>query len=845
MGEVYRAKDTRLQREVAVKVLPLTVASDPGRLRRFEKESRAASALNHPAIVTIYDVGQTDGVSWIAMELVEGKTLRELLVPGPMLVKRLLQLAPPIADGLARAHESGIVHRDLKPENLMVTKEGLVKILDFGLAKLSAPSSDTDQDSRLPTVTGTSPGVVLGTVSYMSPEQASGQNVDYRSDQFALGSILYEMTTGKRAFQKKTSVDTLAAILNEEPEPVGAINPQAPVQLRWIVERCMAKVPEERYVATRDLARELSTVQTHLSDTPSGAVPSRGIRRRLSIPVWIVLPVAAMLVTVGILSARWLATQGTRSLVPTFRRLTFRRGNILSARFAPDGQTVVYGAAWEGRPSELFTVRTDSVESRPLGLDHANVESVSSKGELAVLLGKGGFQTGDVGTLARVPLGGGAARELQEQVSSAVWAADAETLALTRRLPSGSVRLEYPVGRLIEESFFLYDANIALSAGGDLAFAETNADRLWTIWVSDGAGRKRALVKGLRELQGFSWSRRTGELLFIGGRQGGDAQLWAVSISGRERLVWPGAKGFILHDIAPDGRLLVERYSSRRGIVWVAGSGAPERDLGWLDGTALRDVSRNGSQILFSEFGEGGGGGIQGGGVYIRRTDGSPAVRLGDGLPMSLSADGKWALSITESAMPEIVLLPTGPGSPRQVPLEGLKPTAALFIGDGSKIGIFHFAPGEPEQLSIVGLEGGRPKPVPLEGANALAFVTFSLDGARAAYGDSERRIRIVAVSDGMATSVPGATLEACEQITNWNGDGRYLVVQNGCDVPARVFRISVQNGERSLWKEIEPNDHTGIVTIGPVWFTADESSYAYDYQRTVSSDLYLIEGMK
>src|SRR5262249_54482297 len=224
MGEVWRARDSRLGREVAIKILPADVASDPGRLKRFEKEARSASALNHPNIVTIYDIGATDSVSWIAMERVDGKTLRELLFGGALPIKKLLPIAAQIADGLAKAHEAGIVHRDLKPENVMVTKDGLVKILDFGLAKLSTPGSGSDEGSQLPTETGTSPGVILGTVGYMSPEQAGAQPVDFRSDQFSFGSILYELATGKRAFQKGTAVDTLSAILHEEPKSLAQAN---------------------------------------------------------------------------------------------------------------------------------------------------------------------------------------------------------------------------------------------------------------------------------------------------------------------------------------------------------------------------------------------------------------------------------------------------------------------------------------------------------------------------------------------------------------------------------------------------------------------------------------------
>ena len=314
MGEVYRARDARLSREVAIKVLPESLASDVERLRRFEKEARSASALNHQNIVTIYDIGSESGVSFIAMELVDGVTLRELLASGPLPTKRLLQISPQIAEGLARAHEAGIVHRDLKPENVMVKKDGLVKILDFGLAKLASTGSGSDEASQLPTMTGTQPGVVVGTVSYMSPEQASGQTVDFRSDQFSLGSMLYEMATGRRAFQRKTAIDTLSAILNDDPEPLATANPQAPAPLRWIAERCLAKEPRLRYASTEDLARDLASLRDHVSEvsSSSGTVPaSRGSnRRRLSLPVLGAVAAALALILAGVLGQRWVLHRG-------------------------------------------------------------------------------------------------------------------------------------------------------------------------------------------------------------------------------------------------------------------------------------------------------------------------------------------------------------------------------------------------------------------------------------------------------------------------------------------------------------------------------------------------------
>ncbi len=336
MGEVYRARDAKLGREIAVKVLPQATASDPDRRQRFEQEARSASALNHPNILTIYDIGEADGSLYIAMELIEGRTLRELVASSePLPTKRLLDLAVQIAEGLAKAHGAGIVHRDLKPENLMVSKDGYVKILDFGLAKLTEmPSSAA---SVLPTAIAapTEPGTVMGTAGYMSPEQASGQPVDYRSDQFTLGAILYEMATGKRAFQRKTGAETLVAIIREEPEPLAQAAPRAPAPVRWIVERCMAKDPDDRYTSTRDLARDLKSVRDHLSETTvsgglAAAEPARTRRRGWLLPAALALAAGAGL---GFL-LKGLAA-GKPSAPEQFQPLTFQRGAILERALRP------------------------------------------------------------------------------------------------------------------------------------------------------------------------------------------------------------------------------------------------------------------------------------------------------------------------------------------------------------------------------------------------------------------------------------------------------------------------------------------------------------------------------
>jgi Tol biopolymer transport system component len=352
MGEIYRARDAKLAREVAIKVLPQEVSADPGRLARFDREARSASALNHPNIVTIYEVGSADAISYICMELVLGRTLRNLLAEGPLPLKRLLALAVQMADGLARAHEAGIVHRDLKPENVMVTREGLVKILDFGLAKRVDTSGA--QDSPATTSEFSRPGTLVGTVGYVSPEQLTGRGVDFRSDQFALGSILYEMATGARAFARGTDVETLAAIINDEPESLRHRAPGIPTGLRWAIERCLAKDPEERYASSRDLARDLAQLRDHLAEE---AAPATARRRtgRLGV-AW-----AASLILVSAAMLFW-GLRGSRSpLVPPVRfSVPLPAGaSQLRATVSPDGTVLAMEVA-NGGQRRIYLRRLDA-----------------------------------------------------------------------------------------------------------------------------------------------------------------------------------------------------------------------------------------------------------------------------------------------------------------------------------------------------------------------------------------------------------------------------------------------------------------------------------------------------
>ncbi|HWZ84611.1 MAG TPA: protein kinase [Thermoanaerobaculia bacterium] len=829
MGEVYRARDPKLGRDIAVKVLPSATASDPDRRQRFELEARAASALNHPNILTVYDIGEADGSLYIAMELVEGKTLRELVASGePMPTKRMLELGVQTAEGLAKAHAAGIVHRDLKPENLMVSKDGYVKILDFGLAKLTETVS---QDaSVLPTAIAapTQPGTVMGTAGYMSPEQASGQPVDYRSDQFTLGAILYEMATGKRAFQRKTGAETLVAIIKEEPEPIGQLAPKAPAPVRWIVERLLAKDPEDRYASSKDLARDLKSVRDHLTETSfSGglevAEPAKARRRGWALPA-----VAALVIGIAAGFLLRNVTTAKPGPPPEMKRLTYARGAIRTARFAPDGQTIVYGAAWEGLPLEIFSTRADSSESRSLGLPSADVLAVSSTGELAISLHRRymfGFQS--VGTLARVPLAGGAPREVLEDVEDADWSPDGTSLAVTRDVGNRG-RVEYPIGKVLYDTAG-WAGNVRVSPDGRLvAFIDhpQKGDNNGTVKVVDTNGKVR--LNGPFSIRGVAWSPR-GDEVWSAGREG----IVATSLDGKSRIAWLAPGGGIA-DIARDGRVLCMLNSSRREMVGLAPGEKTERNLTWLNWSFPNDISSDGATVLFNEQN------LEPMGLYLRKLDGSPAVRLGEGNAIGFSPDGRWALSIKELANGQFTLLPTGAGEPKVLSKTGIAISSAIYFPDGKRILISGNEPGHGSRLFVQDIAGGNPRAISPEGVNFI-FPTLSPDGKSVLATGPDRRLATYPIEPGEPRPLPGQETE--DVPLRWTPDGKAVFVYHPSAPPLRVETIDVKTGRRTLWKELRPPDPSGVEQVGPIQIAPDEKSYVYSYRRTLD-ELYLATGL-
>jgi serine/threonine protein kinase/Tol biopolymer transport system component len=840
MGEVYRARDSRLAREVAIKVLPSAVGTDPERLKRFEREARSASCLNHPNIVTIYDIGSTDSTSYMAMELVNGESLRAVLAEGDLPYHRLLQIGTQVAEGLTRAHAAGIVHRDLKPENVMVTGDGLVKILDFGLAKLAqAEGTGSHGLTNISTFSSaTEEGVVLGTAEYMSPEQALGKALDFHSDQFSFGSILYEMATGRQAFHRESGVETLAAIIREEPEPIAAVNEEIPAPLQWIIARCLAKDPYNRYASTEDLARDLATLRDHISEAKSNVGPllratpaasRRGRLARLGIEALAALADKA-------LAAAAVIWRG-RTSPPSYHRLTFQRGTIWSARFAPGGQAIVYGAAWNGKPFQLFTMTINGPESRSLELPDADIMSVSPTGEMAISLGCHFHHTFKTkGTLAQVSLSGGAPRLLAEDVEWADWLPDSSALAIVREV-GGRDRLECPIGRVLYETAG-WISDIRVSPDGEhIAFFDhpDSVDPRGSVAMVDRGGRKRILSKGGGRPRGLAWSPNGQEIWYTAG-QGRERSLQAVSLSGKERLIARIPGTLTLFDISREGHVLIGQENDRVGIMGQVPGESAEKDLSWFDQSTLRGISSDGQTILFLEAST-----VPAYSTYVGRTDGSKPVRIGDGIPFGLSPDEGRVLAIVHSSPPRVCIYPVGPGESLTLPNDSVAYSWVSWFPDGKRILATGAERGHGRRLFVQDLAGGAARAISAEGVT-FSWDALSPDAQWVAARGPEGTISLYPIEGGPPRPVPGLTRE--DEPIGWADEGRSLFAYRRGELPARVMRVDVATGHRVPWRVLMPPDPAGVTGIIRARITSDGKYYAYSYLRLLS-DLYVTDGLK
>ena len=830
MGEVYRARDTRLQREVAIKVLPETFARDPERLQRFEHEARLLSTVNHPNILAIHDVGSQDGVHYLVSELLEGQTLREKMSAGPLSQRRGIEYSVEIARGLAAAHEKGIIHRDLKPDNIFITKDGRVKILDFGLAKQAVGEAGLTGQSATMTAP-TQPGVVLGTVGYMSPEQVRGQALDHRSDIFSFGAILYEMISGKRAFKGDTGIETMNAILKEDPPELSESGLNVTPGLERIVRHCLEKEPGLRFQSARDLAFDIESLST-LSSTAKPVVVSRlAGAASYRTPLLVAIPVLLIVAAAAFLTGR--RTQESPS--PVFTRLTFRGGHLDSARFSPDGHTIVYGASFGDEPLQVYTTRPDAPQSRELGLKNSTILAISKQDELAITLDHGYVSSNlGGGTLARVPLNGGSPRELSQNVGSADWSPDGQSLAICVQR-GREVTVEYPVGHVLYHTP-AWAFNIRISPNGkSVAFIDhpLGGDSFGRVIFIDQNGKQRILTQDFSDIRGLAWAPSGKEIWFTASHVHLSSNLYAVDLEGHQRLVWSGGGGIVLEDIASDGRVLFVRENRRRGIAGLFPGHSTETDLSWQDWSLTTRISPDGKWVYFSEEGDGGGPRYS---AYMRATDGSPAIRLGDGSPYGVSPDGKWVASIVPGRPGQLWLLPTRAGEPKNLSQPGFDYGFALWTPDGKHLVIQAQETGKQPRTYVSGPEGGPLKPVTPEGINAVItangdqlisrdgddFVFYPIDGS------APRRFKAMI----SPFEVPLSPLP-----------GQYVIGAERPEVPLKLFRYDPLTGAKQPWKELAPPDRAGVYLVNRFDFTPDERWYVYSYVRDLS-DLYLVEGL-
>ncbi len=848
MGVVFRARDSRLGRDVALKTLPPASATDPVRLQRFEQEARATCALNHPNVLAVFDVGRHGDTPYLVTELLEGQTLRAKLESGPLSLRRSVEVVAQVARGLAAVHEKGIVHRDLKPENLFVTRDGQVKILDFGVARAV----------ELPASTGTLPltqdGAVLGTAGYMSPEQVRGRPADARSDLFALGVIFYECVSGRLAFPGESPVERGYAILNTEP-----LSPTTNTSVAAVIRRCLEKSPDERFQTARELLAALEA--SSLASDPSGVAAPLPTPSRLS---WLPLIAAGLLlvVTVGALSFSGRGGVSPRPAAESAvvvhappvssKRLTFRNGTVLNARFSADGHSVIYSGLFDGSMARVYAGVLDGAQLRSVSTPRTTLFDVSSHDELA--LGNRDpvpeNRFGDI--LSKASLAGGAPRPLLNGVVAADFAPD-DSLLLTR-YDGKRYTIEYPPGRVrVADTNPLELARLSPD-GQHLAFLRRTVagDDRGMVDVVDLDGALLARSSLAWTVNGLVWAPAGNEVWFSAGFTSAEREIWALPLSkgARERRVYSMPGSLRVLDVDEKGRLLISVGIARNRIFGKVAGEPREQALSWLDGSIPVDLSDDGRAMLFMEGNGPSGTEVQ---TWLRTFDDpdSQPVLLSLGYARALSRDKKWALISPTPPFTTLRLVPTGAGSPIDLP-----------AGDFSNIINAHFFPDGKGVVLTARDHDGKPhiyvQPVLTERGEV------EVGGPSEIATDEELLSTGPPSPDGK--TLLGLTWNAREPVLidlesggltklklppdstpiQWTRDGKSVVISRhpSDDFAMDLSRFEVASGKlASLGPAIGPTDTVGVVHTQAGLVTPDLKHYVFVVHQQLD-ELYLLEGL-
>ena len=881
MGEVYKARDPKLGRLVAIKVLPAILATDRNLVNRFEAEARAVAALSHPNVLGIFDFVREAGYVYAVMEFLDGDNLREKLKAGPLPVKRTVEIAIEVAQGLGAAHATGIIHRDIKPENLFITREGRVKVLDFGLAK---QLFDLGGDSESATIASgfapkaTEAGVVMGTVGYMSPEQVRGETADQRADVFAFGVVLFEMLTGQRPFKGDSPVQTMAAILELEPPELVTTRGPLPPALERIVSHCLEKRPEARFQSMKDVAFALSnlgTVSSTIASKPRPRLARPGSRPRTPLAA-----AGASLGTLALALVFWAMgwPPFTPKAPPTFTRLTFTPGTVEAALFGPDGRTIYFSERINGGVPELFVLHPGAQEPKPLGVTDSLLLGVSASSELAILRSPIAYYQAEYrGMLAQVGGEGGPIKEIQEHVLSAAW--DGTGLATLITDEQDQLSLEFPAGKTLLKA----DPSARLlrlmrvSRGAEfMALVDSDGTSKSEVVVYDRAGQRRVLFTKPGDANGDTFTGLAwgpGDTLWYSELMGDQTTLWAQPRrGGRRRLLWRAEGTKALMDVSAEGRVLLANHQVRRGVLMQKAEEVAARDVSVASGSQAEGLSADGKSLLILESPILDGGTPQDR-AYLSGLDGRPALKVAKGTPWTLSPDGQWLQmqysgfepkdldpAVTAAFLqagldprdvldlanpvPYLLFVPTGAGHPFALSLpKGMEGVGFAFLHPDGKRVIFNSGEHGQSFWYEIDRHGGAPKVLtkPGYGRQFVGLASLSPDGSRLLVVQGNRFF-VQDLAGGEPRLI--AAIQKQERPLGWGPDGNSIYIRSEQWIlPLTVIRLDLTTGARRKMFEFMPGDPSGILMMRSVFLPPGGQVCVLDYVRQIS-ELYLVDGV-